>query len=101
MSIAAPKPGIKSTEFWIMVVCQVVGLLFDSGIFGAGPVGLAIGAALHIGGLLGYAPGRAKVKAAHAEAQAKVQTETLKQLDGMDAKAKAKLLGGLLGTDDE
>ena len=96
VKIEAPKAGIKSTEFWVMLACQVVAVCFDTGIFGSGPVGLAIGGALHVAGLLGYAPGRAKIKAAHVEAEAKVKAETMKQLQGVDAKAKAKILGDML-----
>jgi len=95
--IAAPKPGVKSTEFWIMMACQFVAVLFDTGIFGEGPVGLAVGGILHVAGLLGYAPGRAAIKAAHVEAEGRVKAETIKQLDGMPAKDKAKILGELAG----
>lgn len=59
-----PKPGYKSTEFWLTVAAQVVGLLAASGaIAGESSWGRLVGLAGMILAQLGYTYSRGMVKA--------------------------------------
>ena len=104
------KEGYKSTEFWILVGVQLAGLLFDAGVFdiaGVEWLGPVIGGVLHLAGLLGYGPARAKVKAEFEKRQATVETKraevrvaTLEAVKTLDEAQRAELLAKLLDPAD-
>jgi hypothetical protein len=59
-----PKPGYKTTEFWLMVVADLAGLATLSGAFETGSTwGKVIGLGVTILASLGYTAARTKVKA--------------------------------------
>lgn len=96
-----PKPGTRSTEFYVMlglqvvaVVLEVIAGLVDAGM-GAGwtqPVLLIGGLILQVGSFLGYNAKRGNTKAKHEEAKGLARIEALKTLreTDMDAEAKAE-----------
>lgn len=60
---AAVRPGYKTTEFWLTVVAQAVGLVLASGVVvPGGGLEKIIGGAIMVLGLLGYQVTRAQVK---------------------------------------
>lgn len=62
-----PKPGAKTSEFWLTIGTSVVGGLLTAGVLGTGPVAVAVGGVLMALSALGYGHSRAVVKAAHAK----------------------------------
>jgi len=63
--MAEPKPGYRTTEFWLSVVATMLGFLMASGVFSdqesiAAKIVGAVVAALTA---MGYTAGRARVKA--------------------------------------
>ena len=62
-----PKPGWKTSEFWLSTASMALGATFASGVFeGADENSLvmrAVGAAMTVLGALGYTVARAKAKA--------------------------------------
>ncbi|MAH48734.1 hypothetical protein CMI37_23105 [Candidatus Pacearchaeota archaeon] len=61
----AVKPGYKTTEFWLISIAEIVGLLLASGAItevGEGPIPRIIGGVIAILGALGYAVNRNKLK---------------------------------------
>ena len=71
-----PKPGWKTTEFWVTVAVQIVGLMAAAGIFTSEQASHWQRVAEMAGGLvamivsnIAYAQGRAKVKSAEAQNQ--------------------------------
>ena len=98
-----PKAGLKTTEFWIMIAVQGVGLLFDSGVFSIEALpwlGPLIGGALHVAGVLGYGPARAKVKAEFEARRAEVRVATLNAVESLNEAERAGLLAKILDPDD-
>ncbi|HUU97171.1 MAG TPA: hypothetical protein VM487_15640 [Phycisphaerae bacterium] len=61
-----PKPGYKTSEFWLSTASMALGAMFASGIFeGADENSLvmrAVGAAMTVLGALGYTVSRARAK---------------------------------------
>lgn len=58
------KPGYKTTEFWLTVLANVVGILLASGQFAPGSVvAEVLGVVAVVLSNLGYTYNRAKVKA--------------------------------------
>ena len=63
------KPGYKSTEFWVTIAVQIIGILATSGVFTIGQADALSKAAVQIGGVLamvgsafGYSMSRGKAK---------------------------------------
>lgn len=57
------KPGIKTTEFWITMVCMIIGFILESGVITEGsPAGVIAGAILQAAAAAGYAVSRGKAK---------------------------------------
>lgn len=60
---APPKPGYKTTEFWLTAVVSLVGILMASGLIQPGSVwDKGIGLAMAALSTMGYATGRSNVK---------------------------------------
>jgi len=58
-----PKPGYKTTEFWLTLLVTVLGALMASGIFNEdSPILKLVGVCLAALSQLGYSVGRIKVK---------------------------------------
>lgn len=59
-----PKPGYKSTEFWITVILTLAGLIMSAGFSEDSPVVKVAGMVLSLGAALGYTIVRGGVKKA-------------------------------------
>lgn len=58
-----PKPGYKTTEFWLSGIATVLGIVLASGaIQDGGMVAQIVGGVLSVLASLGYTAARAKVK---------------------------------------
>lgn len=57
-----PRPGWKTTEFWITLGTTVLGTVAASGLFGDSPVVKAMGLAVDVAAALGYTASRTAVK---------------------------------------
>lgn len=59
------KPGYKSTEFWVMIVVQIILLLYGAGVIAPeSTLDKGLSAALHIAAALGYQVQRTALKKA-------------------------------------
>lgn len=63
------KPGIKTTEFWITIICQAIGILMTTGIITPDQSSALSEAAMQLGGIaamvgsaFGYSMSRGKAK---------------------------------------
>jgi len=66
-----PKPGYKTTEFWLTSLAMVLGQLYAGGVISdGGKVSVIAGHAVTILGLLGYTVIRGQLKTAHLNASA-------------------------------
>jgi len=78
----AEKPGIKTSEFWLTALAQILGMamhmlaMYQDAEW-AQVAGVCVGGALQILSLLGYQSARAKTK--FAEAQARVLSANLEK----------------------
>lgn len=60
-----PKPGIRTTEFWLTLLANTIGALMDGGVIGGGTeVAKIAGTALIVLATLGYQYHRTQLKAA-------------------------------------
>lgn len=65
MATPTLKPGWKTTEFWLMLAAEVIGLLLAAGIVQIGndtTVGKIVGGAIAVLAALGYTVNRSKLK---------------------------------------
>ena len=63
MATQEVKPGYKTTEFWLTVLADLVGLALMSGLIAdTGTVGRIVGGAVAVLATLGYSAARAKTK---------------------------------------
>jgi len=61
--VPAPKPGYKTTEFWLTVAASAVGLAMASGAFpDAGPIGRMLGVMAAALASFGYSVSRGQAK---------------------------------------
>jgi len=59
----APKPGYKTTEFWLTAIVTILGLLTSSGAIGEeSMVAKIIGGAMAVLATMGYSASRATTK---------------------------------------
>jgi hypothetical protein len=64
MSATEPKPGYRSTEFWLSAIAAVVGLIISSGALEAGSTAAQIvGVVASALVAMGYTAARGRVKA--------------------------------------
>jgi hypothetical protein len=60
---AAPKPGFKTTEFWLSTLAMVLGVVLASGALPEGGLaGQIVGGVLSVLASLGYTASRTQVK---------------------------------------
>ncbi len=60
------KPGWKTSEFWLMLIAELVGFLLASGVVavgeGTGTAGKIVGGAIALLAALGYGVNRSRLK---------------------------------------